>query len=226
MKRIFVPGVARRGFARGVSLVFALIGLAVLSLAAIALVRSVDTGALVLGNLGFKQDATRSTDQGAEQALTWLTTVPRTTLYNDVPGSGYRATSFDLVDPTGSNVAYAARWVIDWDGDNCAAHPTTTRAGCVTPVVEGADVNGSRTQFVIFRMCPTEGAPNAAGNDCARPTAYQKPGDVTRGEFNYRKYERLHVRGGTNSETVYYRIIVRTVGGRDAVSFSETMVTY
>jgi len=224
MNTIFVPGTARRARTRGVSLVFALIGLAVLSLAAIALVRSVDTGTLVLGNLGFKQDATRTTDQGAEQALTWLTTVPRTTLENNVAGRGYWATSFDMVDPTGSNAHDAARWVIDWDGDNCAAH--SVKAGCVGPVVQGADVNGSRTQFAIFRMCPAVGAPNAAGNDCARPTAYERPDDVTRGEFNYRKYERLNIRGGGGSETVYYRIIVRTVGARDAVSFSETIVTY
>ena len=40
---------------RGVSLIFALMALAVISLAAVALVRSVDTTSLVIGNLGFKQ---------------------------------------------------------------------------------------------------------------------------------------------------------------------------
>ena len=43
---------------RGMSLVFALLALAALSLAGIALVRSVNTSSLVIGNLGFKQGAT------------------------------------------------------------------------------------------------------------------------------------------------------------------------
>ena len=49
---------ARRRAQRGVSLLFALMALAAMLLAAVALVRSVDSGALVLGNLGFKQEAT------------------------------------------------------------------------------------------------------------------------------------------------------------------------
>ncbi len=226
MERFSLPGAVSRSRTRGVSLIFALIGLAVLSLAAIALVRSVDTGTLVLGNLGFKQDATRTTEQAAEQALAWLTGVPRTTLERDVAARGYRATSFDLVDPTGGNAADTERWVIDWAGDNCASYPSGSWKQCVGPVVTGADINGSKTQFIVFRMCPSEGPPNAGGNECARPTAFLKPADVTRGELNYRKYERLSIRGSGNAGTVYYRIITRTVGGRDATSFSETIVTY
>ena len=51
---------------RGVSLLFALMALAAMLLAAVALVRSVDSGALVLGNLGFKQEATRPPNRAAE----------------------------------------------------------------------------------------------------------------------------------------------------------------
>ena len=50
------------------SLLFALLALAAMLLAAVALVRSVDSGALVLGNLGFKQDATSAGDSAAELA--------------------------------------------------------------------------------------------------------------------------------------------------------------
>ena len=46
-------GRPRRRAARGASLVFAMITVVALSLAAVALVRSVDTGLNILGNLGF-----------------------------------------------------------------------------------------------------------------------------------------------------------------------------
>ena len=44
-----------------------------LSVASVALIRSVDTGTLVLGNLGFKQETTAQADQGTQAAIAWLT---------------------------------------------------------------------------------------------------------------------------------------------------------
>ena len=57
---------------QGVALIFALITLVALMLGALALVRNTDTAALVLGNLGFKQDATQSADQATREAINWL----------------------------------------------------------------------------------------------------------------------------------------------------------
>ncbi len=68
MKRIHRSG---RGAARCATrrfVLFALLALAAMSLAAVALVRSVDGGSLVIGNLGFKQDTTRAADRAAELA--------------------------------------------------------------------------------------------------------------------------------------------------------------
>ena len=54
-------------------LFFALIALVVMSLAAVALIRSVDTSTMIAGNLAFKQSATTSGDSGVEGAITALT---------------------------------------------------------------------------------------------------------------------------------------------------------
>lgn len=54
---------------RGVVLFVALIALVVMSLAAAALIRSVDTNTLITGNLSFKQSALVSSDRGIETAL-------------------------------------------------------------------------------------------------------------------------------------------------------------
>ena len=55
---------------RGVVLFFSLVALLAMSLAAVALVRSVDTSTMIAGNLSFKRAATTSGDSGIEAALT------------------------------------------------------------------------------------------------------------------------------------------------------------
>lgn len=54
---------------RGMVLFFALIALVVMSLAAVALIRSVDTSTIIAGNLAFRQAATSSGDAGLESAI-------------------------------------------------------------------------------------------------------------------------------------------------------------
>jgi Tfp pilus assembly protein PilX len=56
----------------GVVLIIALIVLVAMTLAALALVRSVDTNNLIAGNMAFQQAAKHSADAGVEAAATWL----------------------------------------------------------------------------------------------------------------------------------------------------------
>jgi Tfp pilus assembly protein PilX len=207
---------------RGVSLIFALIALAVISLAAVALVRSVNTGSLVIGNLGFKQDATASTDQAAEQAITWLTAnVGGAQLDVDHVDQGYLAANVNLLDPTGNNTSQGNRAVIDWANDNCGSYTSGTYIRCVKPIA-GADVNGNKTQYFVNRLCPGIGPANATGNECSAPLG--DDGESTsRGDFSYRKSDRFTPTGGGGA---YFRIIARAVGGRNAVSYTETIVHF
>jgi type IV pilus assembly protein PilX len=70
LRRRFVsPRVARQ---RGVVLFFALVCLVAIMLAAVALVRSVDTNTIIAGNLALQQSATRSADAGTDAAINWL----------------------------------------------------------------------------------------------------------------------------------------------------------
>ena len=69
----------------------ALIVLVAMTLAGIALVRSVDTSNIIAGNLAFKQSATNSGDTGVEAAATWLA-ANSAALTNDALGSGYSST--------------------------------------------------------------------------------------------------------------------------------------
>ncbi len=80
---------------KGVVLFFALIALVVMSLAAVALIRSVDTNTLIAGNLAFKQSAMASADTGVETAIKWLDANQTTALNNDNVNNGYYASPLD-----------------------------------------------------------------------------------------------------------------------------------
>jgi type IV pilus assembly protein PilX len=76
----------------GVVLFVALIALVVMSLAAVALIRSVDTNTMIAGNLAFKQAAISSADSGLETAIAWLisrTPSDETALQADDLANGY-----------------------------------------------------------------------------------------------------------------------------------------
>jgi len=57
---------------QGLALMVALIALVAMTLAGVALVRSIDTNALIAGNLAFRQSATMSAEQGIEAAIKTL----------------------------------------------------------------------------------------------------------------------------------------------------------
>jgi type IV pilus assembly protein PilX len=124
----------------GVVLFIALIALIVMSLAAVALIRSVDTNTMIAGNLSFKQSALISADSGVETALSWLG-VDRN-LDNNISSSGYYASFSDDAKALA-------------DGSN--AQPATG-----ANITAGLDSSGNTIRYVIERMCKNTGAANTS----------------------------------------------------------------
>jgi Tfp pilus assembly protein PilX len=210
----------RRLHQRGLSLLFALLSLVAISLAAVALVRSVDTSSLVIGNLAFKQDATAAAGQAAEQAIAWLSANVGDSLHNDQAESGYYAASRDALDPTGHRSTAATRAVVDWDGDDCGSYPGGSYAVCMAPSAEISLNDGAnRARYVITRLCSMEGNPSTV--DCAFPVGTALSGGGNKGEINAKSSERLNAVGSSQQ---YYRIVVRALSARGTVSFTETIV--
>jgi hypothetical protein len=214
----------RRSPQGGVSLLFALLALAAMLLAAVALVRSVDSGALVLGNLGFKEDATRAGDSGAELARDRILN-SGLDLNVDQPSIGYYATSQDNLDPTGRVTSAANKLaVVNWgDADSCACLSTSpaTCSSCSRLPSAAQSLNGGRVsaRYLITRLCPSTG-PVSASNVCAKPASLALSQAAARGEVRIG----AEARPTEVATTPYYRIIVRTVGGRGAVGFTETIL--
>lgn len=206
---------------RGLSLLFALLALLALSLAAVGLVRSVGGNSLAVGNLGFKLDATASSDRGAELAIAWLqANTTGITLDNNVTASGYYATSTDALDPTGRNTTASPRAVVDWDNDGCASVGGVYSA-CLEPSA-AVSVAGNTVRWIITRLCASEGSKDDVTNTCATSLSSGTVDDASSGGVDYGA-----ARGfGATTTNPYFRIVVRTVGGRNAVSHTETIVHF
>jgi type IV pilus assembly protein PilX len=202
----------------GVSLIFSLIALVGLSLAAVGLVRSVNTGSMVMGNLGFKNDATATADRGAEAAVANLASRVNTgALNSDAPAFGYYATSMPGLDATGKRPGNGGtRVAIDWASDGCAD------AGNVTSCIDPAPpmtINGNRVSYVVTRMCVEAGVVD--DSDCS---VYFTPGSGDSKNNGVSPYP-----GDpppTAAKNAYYRVIVRVVGARGTTSFTETMLHF
>ncbi len=216
--------IPRRLAQRGVTLLFALITLVVLLFATLALVRSVDTSTILMGNIGFKQDATVSADQATRQAIAWLTS-NNAILNTDKVNLGYYASTREVnadgsispVDVTGQQLpGSATRQVVNWSDDGC-----TTSTGYLCSVATTTSSNSAR--YVVFRLCSATGdysSPSYTGT-CAKPLSSSGTGATKRGEMSYTDPSRF-----TGAAGPYYRVVVRVQGARNTTSFTETIVHF
>jgi len=190
-------GAARQ---RGTVLFIALIVLVAMTLAGIAIMRSVDTAMLIAGNLAFKQATIQSSDNGVEQAYQWLL-ANRTLLANTNTGAGYYS-SRPGAEP-------------DWND------PLTWASA----VSLGTDAAGNTTSYVIHRLC---NCPDTLYNgtcatgpaqQCALTTASNVSPPPGQGDSFA-----VGASGYLEDPKVYYRITVRTQGPRNTTSFVQSMV--
>jgi type IV pilus assembly protein PilX len=206
---------------KGISLIYSLLALAAISLAAVALVRSVNGGGLVIGNLAFKQDASLSSARAAETAVSWLS-ANAAALTLDSSLAGYYATSRDTLDITGtSRPADSARSVVDWDDNNCSSYTSGSYAVCVDANPALLNVgNGNTARYIILRQCAQEGDPMTSNVDCLAPVAVNLDNTTNKGGLNYSQQGLA-----TNlARAQYYRVVVRTRGARNTVAFTETVI--
>jgi type IV pilus assembly protein PilX len=127
---------------RGVVLFIALIVLVAMTMAGIAIMRSVDTGNLISGNVAFKQGTLQAGDNGANTAITYLEANAFTgKLDNDDPAEAFYSVATEPAD-WGSQAV--------WDNAKLV----------------GTDANGNRVEYLIHRLCEDPGAPS--GVNCAK----------------------------------------------------------
>lgn len=202
---------------KGASLIFAMITLVSMMLAAIALVRSVDSGSRILGNIGFQQDATAAADLATRAATTWLTATGRDLTANSASGEGFFATSPINLDVTGQLGSPSTRTLVNWGGNDCGG----SYVACLTPHDPIAVSPGNTAQYVIFRLCQSPGA--IGTSNCAQPLT-SSGGDPSHNGGCSGGGGKCAATGSISGQ--YFRIVVRVTGSRDTTSFTETIVQY
>lgn len=183
---------------KGVVLVIALIVLVAMTMAGIALVRSVDTSNIIAGNLAFQQSATLSGDVGTETAIRWLeTNNSGTTLHNSITNNGYAA---QRQDPTAGQ-----SWDAFW-GAVLSAQAVTLPE----------DTSGNIVSYAIQRLCVNTGDPTSPSTGCAvaLSTSISKVGSS----------QDSGTVGLLYSSQRYYRITSRIAGPRNTVSYIQSIV--
>ncbi len=145
-KRMF----PKRGQQRGVVLFVALIVLVAMSLAGISMMRSVDAGNKIAGNLAQRQSATNAAEFAFEQAMVKVAQLAATGLgATDDPSIGY-STSYQ-------NLRYFERdWAAAW---NFTADPTT---GNTVAVLIDRMCSDKSCQYLMSKTSNVEGVSHSS----------------------------------------------------------------
>jgi hypothetical protein len=141
----------RHAAQRGIALMMAMIALVAMSLAAMALLRSVDTGNTIAGNVAFRQAASQAADVGVEAAFTNITAtlaLPADLNANHPSGCTtactYYATQQTVLSTTAAQIAADLPDVVN-DWSPIPAISTT-----------GLSIDGVYTiKYVVERLCTT-----------------------------------------------------------------------
>jgi hypothetical protein len=203
---------------RGVVLFIALIVMVVMSLAAVALMRSVDTTTAVIGNLAFRQSSILPSNFAIEDAAAGL--------FNDASPTFIARIPDITVDNAAQNYYATHSQAAGWDDKYGVPQPLQTKAAAGALTRKQVDGAGNQVTYVTERMCNPAAAeipavlPPAAGPPTARSWCdmllpRQPPGTTINDPST-----------GLDFRQVYYRVTVRVDGpaGTNAVSFAQAML--
>lgn len=198
---------------QGVVLFIALIALVVMSLAAVALIRSVDTNTMIAGNLAFKQSALVSSDRGVETALAWVETK---TLASPADLNADTAANAD-------NGYYATYLTPDLDND-AVLKDSNTWADAKSAYAIGADIDiatgtgpdGNNIRYIVQRMCREAVAPTA--DKCL--FGESELGTGSKGVKDATESGAII----NSQQSPMYRVTVRVTGPKNTVSYAQTFV--
>ncbi|HZR68584.1 MAG TPA: hypothetical protein VFB01_05935 [Burkholderiales bacterium] len=212
MKTLAVNVVRRRPRhrQRGATLLIALIVLVALTLAGLAMMRSVDTATIVAGNIGFRQSTINAADQGVQAAYGYVFPIMSSLAGNGGtdPANGY--TGF-------VSLGEAPDWYLSpsnagWTNSVGCSGPTRTATACNTFAPNGSSVDlaGNNITYVIHRLCDSTGTvcgqtqsgaiASGSGVDQSSPNFFVPP------------------------PSQHFRVTVRVTGPRNSVAYVQTLV--
>ncbi len=222
---------------RGVVLVIALVMLITITFAGLALFRQVGLGAIIVGNLAFKQGATSAADRGVEQARAWLTN-PTLASISRLQGEtkdvvGYypsscftgitdwdSSTTTDVSCPNRDEVAKPSfnPLTYSWGANNSilAVGPDTNGAG--------EDSAGNTVRYVVHRLCSMDGSINEVREFPGNVQTIQSCVLASGGRQCLDQGLQFAANCFGQSVQPYYRVTARVQGPRNTLSFVEVVL--
>jgi Tfp pilus assembly protein PilX len=211
------PRIPARSHQQGLVLFISLIVLVIMTLAGIAMIRSITTSTQVANNLSLRQGTTAAADVALETARQWLIAISGTspaTLNADSAANGYSATNtVSPINPNnGTQWRTGSNWV--WVATTCTPRPCTPAAmPQATSTATVTNANGFSASYLIQRSCSNAAAPSLVIDTVA---ATGNPCNLVKACPNCLKEK--------TSFNVNYLITVRIQGPKNTVSFYQASI--
>ena len=180
---------------RGIALMMAMIALVAMSLTAMALLRSVDTGNVIAGNLAFRQAAVQAVDVGQEAAFATFQALTGSLDSNLPTGCTSGCSYYSTMQSTS---VYDLPTAVDW-----SAVPVTTT------------VNGAyEVKVVVDRLCTLPTGVTSV-------TDQQAQCYVTKLDSKCQQHNPNAITPCNQPPGTYYRATIRVTGPRNTTTFAQ-----
>ena len=196
---------------QGLVLFVALMALVVMSLASVALIRSVDTSSQITGNLAFKQSTSITSSYGIEAMADTIGAQLKVYATTNDPANGYYAvcTTFDTGATgqcNGENLVSDAIWT---DANSKLA----SGAG----IADGKDPYGNTIRYIVERMCNQAGS--SIVDNCLMATS------PTNNSSNNVCGINCPILQPISEPLPLYRVTVRISGPKNTVTYVQAFVS-
>lgn len=206
---------------RGISLFVAITALALMTVAGLSLMRSVDTANQIAGNMAFKNAGVNASDLGVEAASVFLNNVVLVTPDNNIPNGCTVGVPAQVGPPAVAATNGTCRYsssilaadtnglpLIDWA--NTGNIPITT-------------IDGNDYQFVIERLC-TAGVPVSLGSPVKYDESTKARCALVKDEVQPQSKKAGVTSKVSELTNVMYRVTVRVRGPRNTTTFVQSVI--
>ncbi len=193
-------------------LLFALIAVVIMMIAAVALIRSYNASLFMAGNIGFKRDMQTESELAVADALTAFRSggalYARSARSNDIPSANYSASVLPV---------------------NNQGVPTALQSPLGIPD-KATDTSTLRTgikyRYVIDRLCNQSGDESTLGPNSCVVSSGQAPTGTSESQILGAGQKALcSTCASAQPQSVVYRVSVRVEGPRNTVSFFQSTLT-
>ncbi len=190
---------------KGMALSAVLFILMAILISTFLLIRSNDISLLVAGNVGHRTEVAHGNEKAVSEALNWLN-ANSGSLDSDLINNGYYSSLATNVD-----------FSVDSAWQNAVEYKDLNAAGSETGII---------SYYKIYRLCtlsntPINGAVGSTQNECQTDSG---TASVSSSDGSSTGYNTFNFSNGFTGTSVYFKIMVKTVGLKGSTIITETVV--